>query len=165
MYIYRRMTDASRQNGIVKWFDNKKGFGMITGIESTHKGKDIFAHHKEVHVNVQQYKYLVAGEYVSFEVNHIAGDESKLTAVDIKGVLGGPVMCETINTEKLLKNAYHSKRRLEYDASAKKTVAASEPVVSAAEVAVAKPVTPKAPRNIKAKKDPSQPPKKRVSKK
>jgi CspA family cold shock protein len=151
------MTETSRQTGIVKWFDNKKGFGMITLMESANKGKDIFAHHSEVHVNVQQYKYLVAGEYVSFNVNHIAGDEAKLTAVDIKGVLDGPVMCETINTEKLLKNAYHSKRRLENDNASNK---AAEPVVEKKVAPVVAPKT-RAPRNIKEK----EPAKKRVSKK
>ena len=155
------MTNTSRQTGIVKWFDNKKGFGMITVLESTHKGNDIFAHHSEVRVTVQQYKYLVAGEYVTFEVNHIVGDETKLTAVDIKGVLDGPVMCETINAEKLIKNAYHSKRRLENSVAPKKV--AVEPEPEPERVAVApKPRAPRAPRNIKEKKEPA---KKRATKK
>jgi cold shock CspA family protein len=157
------MTDtSSRQIGIVKWFDNKKGFGMITVMESTHANKDIFVHHTEVNVSVQQYRYLVAGEYVSFGVNQIVGDETKLTATNIKGVLGGPVMCETLNAEKLLKNAYHSKRRLEYENASKKSPApVPVPVVAPSVPDSAKPLK----KNIKAKKDPSEPPKKRVSKK
>lgn len=159
------MTDtSSRQIGIVKWFDNKKGFGMITVMESSHANKDIFAHHTEVNVSVQQYRYLVAGEYVSFSINQIVGDETKLTATGIKGVLGGPVMCETLNAEKLLKNAYHAKRRLEYENASKKSsvpVTVPAPVSAPAVQDSAKPLK----KNIKAKKDPSEPPKKRVSKK
>jgi cold shock CspA family protein len=109
---------VSRQIGIVKWFDTKKGFGMITTMGDLHKNKDIFAHHTEVSVKTPQYKYLIAGEYVSYDVNNVGcGGEAKLTAVNIKGVLNGPVMCETLNTEKLLKNAYNAKRRQEYSSS------------------------------------------------
>jgi CspA family cold shock protein len=149
------MTDVSRQTGIVKWFDNKKGYGMITVMESTHKGNDVFAHHTEVQVGTQQYRYLVAGEYVSFGVNQIAGDESKFTAVNIKGVLDGPVMCETINSEKLLKNAYNAKRRLEYESATKKAVVVPPPPPPSE-------VVEKSKKNIKGK---GEPPKKRVAKK
>ena len=118
---------ASRQIGIVKWFDTKKGFGMITTMGDLYKNKDIFAHHTEVIVKTPQYKYLIAGEYVSCDVNDVGGGgESKLTAVNIKGVLNGPVMCETLNTEKLLKNAYNAKRRQEYSSSNQNSRTAEE---------------------------------------
>lgn len=115
---------TTRQIGIVKWFDTQKGFGMITTLQNGNK--DIFAHHTEVNVTLKQYKYLVAGEYVSFDISQIVGDATKSTAVNIKGVLDGPVMCETLNTEKLLKNAYNAKRR--------KTVTATAPVTASASV-------------------------------
>ena len=119
---------ASRQIGIVKWFDTKKGFGMITTMGDLYKNKDIFAHHTEVIVKTPQYKYLIAGEYVSYDVNDVGGGggEAKLTAVNIKGVLNGPVMCETLNTEKLLKNAYNAKRRQEYSSSNQNSRTAEE---------------------------------------
>ena len=115
---------TTRQIGIVKWFDNQKGFGMITTLQNGNK--DIFAHHTEVNVTVKQYKYLVAGEYVSFDISQIVGDATKSTAVNIKGVLDGPVMCETLNTEKLLKNAYNAKRRKTVTASVHVTTSASD---------------------------------------
>jgi CspA family cold shock protein len=49
-------------NGIVKWFNNKKGFGFIEQEE----GKDIFVHHTSI--NMEGYKTLNEGERVTFEV-------------------------------------------------------------------------------------------------
>ena len=34
--------ESSRQLGIVKWFNNKAGFGFVTTLEDS--GKDIFVH-------------------------------------------------------------------------------------------------------------------------
>jgi len=53
--------ESSRQLGIVKWFNNKAGFGFVTTLEDS--GKDIFVHHTGVSVDREQYKYLVQGEY------------------------------------------------------------------------------------------------------
>ncbi|MBU0996283.1 MAG: cold shock domain-containing protein [Proteobacteria bacterium] len=49
-------------NGIVKWFNNKKGFGFIEQEE----GKDIFVHHTSI--NMDGYKTLNEGERVTFDV-------------------------------------------------------------------------------------------------
>ena len=56
-------TNAQRLTGMVKWFNNKAGFGFITVCEGLeHAGKDIFAHYTSIRVTNSQYKYLVQGE-------------------------------------------------------------------------------------------------------
>jgi cold shock protein len=49
-------------NGIVKWFNEEKGFGFITGED----GKDIFVHFSEI--KNDGFKVLKEGEEVSFEI-------------------------------------------------------------------------------------------------
>ena len=57
------VSDSTRQQGIVKWFNNRSGFGFVTTLGDD--TKDIFVHHSGVSVNREQYKYLVQ-EYVEF---------------------------------------------------------------------------------------------------
>jgi CspA family cold shock protein len=85
--------ESSRQLGIVKWFNNKAGFGFVTTLEDT--GKDIFVHHTGVSVDREQYKYLVQGEYVEFDMSKSDNNEHEWQAVNVKGVGGGPLMCVT----------------------------------------------------------------------
>lgn len=49
--------------GIVKWFNNEKGYGFITPHEG---GKDLFVHHKEI--QGAGFKTLEEGTRVEFEV-------------------------------------------------------------------------------------------------
>lgn len=49
-------------NGIVKWFNDKKGFGFI----EQENGKDVFVHHSAI--NGTGYKTLSIGDRVKFEV-------------------------------------------------------------------------------------------------
>ncbi|EHP44147.1 hypothetical protein OR16_04187 [Cupriavidus basilensis OR16] len=49
--------------GIVKWFNNEKGFGFITPNDG---GKDLFAHHTEILGT--GFKSLEEGARVEFEV-------------------------------------------------------------------------------------------------
>ena len=85
--------ESSRQLGIVKWFNNKAGFGFVTTLEDS--GKDIFVHHTGVSVDREQYKYLVQGEYVEFNLSKSDNSEHEWQAVNVKGVHSGPLMCET----------------------------------------------------------------------
>ena len=48
--------------GIVKWFNEKKGFGFIEQDE----GQDVFVHYSSI--NSQGFKTLSEGERVSFDV-------------------------------------------------------------------------------------------------
>lgn len=49
-------------NGIVKWFNNKKGFGFI----QQEDGPDLFVHFSSI--NTDGFKTLNEGEQVTFEV-------------------------------------------------------------------------------------------------
>jgi cold shock CspA family protein len=81
---------------MVKWFNNKAGFGFITvSSEGEHSGKDIFVHYTSIRVNNSQYKYLVQGEYVDFTLVKSENEKHEYHATDVSGVLGGSIMCET----------------------------------------------------------------------
>lgn len=84
--------------GQVKWFNNKAGYGFITVNSGDHKGKDIFIHYSAIRVVNSQYKYLVQGEYVEFSLVHSASTDHEFQAVDISGIGGGNLMCETRNS-------------------------------------------------------------------
>ncbi len=49
-------------NGMVKWFNEKKGFGFI----ERNDGPDVFVHHTGI--NATGFKSLTEGEQVSFDV-------------------------------------------------------------------------------------------------
>ena len=87
--------DGTRYTGRVKWFNNRAGFGFITVLNGPQKEEDIFAHHSGIVVNDEQYKYLVQGEYVQFELRESDNNSHPYQAGTIKGVLDGVLMCET----------------------------------------------------------------------
>jgi len=80
----------SRVNGQVKWFNNKAGYGFITREE-----KDIFVHYSAISTADSQYKYLVQGEYVEFEIAPTTEGPHTIQAVNISGINQGKLMCET----------------------------------------------------------------------
>ncbi len=49
--------------GIVKWFNDKKGYGFI---EQEEGGGDVFVHHTAI--NMPGFRSLTEGERVSFEI-------------------------------------------------------------------------------------------------
>lgn len=95
-------TDANtpRLTGRVKWFNNKTGFGFITALtdsEGVKEGSDVFVHHSSIKVAQEQYRYLVQGEYLEFELSKIADSANKheFQAANVSGVKGGKLICET----------------------------------------------------------------------
>jgi cold shock CspA family protein len=90
------VTSVAHDIGCVKWFNNKSGFGFITVSTGEHKGTDIFVHHTGVVVsNDQQYRYLVQGEYVELAIEESDNEKYKFKAVNVSGISGGKLMCET----------------------------------------------------------------------
>jgi CspA family cold shock protein len=89
------MTDLNNVTGRVKWFNNKSGFGFITACDGDLKEKDIFVHWSAVKVENSQYKYLVQGEYVEFNIIKSEKGEHEYNAINVSGVKGGNLMCET----------------------------------------------------------------------
>ena len=90
-----------RSIGQVKWFNNKAGYGFITLIDaaSDKAGLDIFVHHTAVQVQQAQYKYLVQGEYVEFELVAADNNGHAWQAISVSGVNSGKLMCETRSTQ------------------------------------------------------------------
>jgi CspA family cold shock protein len=51
------------ETGVVKWFNNDKGYGFI----KRDTGEDVFVHHSAI-VNQSGYRTLKEGERVTFEI-------------------------------------------------------------------------------------------------
>lgn len=102
---------ASEQlTGRVKWFNNKAGYGFITVTDGPRSGSDIFVHHSTIQVESQQYKYLVQGEYVDFGIVKTSSGQHEWQAIDVHGIKGGKLMCETRNESKLSRTTYKTTR-------------------------------------------------------
>jgi cold shock CspA family protein len=85
---------TERRVGQVKWFNNKAGYGFITITENAVQ-KDIFTHYSTIQVANSQYKYLIQGEYVEFDLVDSTNDSHEIQAVNVTGINRGPLMCET----------------------------------------------------------------------
>ena len=59
-------------NGIVKWFNDSKGFGFITADD----GQDLFVHHTDI--QMEGYRTLQEGAKVQFEI--VAGQKGPRAA-------------------------------------------------------------------------------------
>lgn len=59
-------------NGVVKWFNDKKGYGFIENAE----GGDVFVHYSAI--SMSGFKTLAEGDQVSFEVEK--GDKGPAAA-------------------------------------------------------------------------------------
>lgn len=71
-------------NGIVKWFNNAKGYGFIVPEDG---GDDLFAHFSAVAMD--GYKTLSAGDHVQFDVT--VGDKGpQATNIVTTGASGDP---------------------------------------------------------------------------
>ena len=81
--------------GRVKWFNNKAGYGFITVTDGERSGKDVFVHHSGIKVGSEQYRYLVQGEYVQFDLDNTPSGTHEVQAKSVGGINGGMLMCET----------------------------------------------------------------------
>ncbi|ADL04846.1 cold-shock protein [Lacrimispora saccharolytica] len=68
----------SNYTGVVKWFDNEKGYGFL----STSEGQDVFVHHSQVKEKTHN-KDLHEGESVNFDVRK---DEKGLCALNVQKI-------------------------------------------------------------------------------
>jgi cold shock protein len=62
--------------GVVKWFDNERGFGFI----STNEGNDVYIHHSQIKEKGKD-KDIHEGESVSFD---IVRNEKGLSAINLQ---------------------------------------------------------------------------------
>jgi len=62
-FLYLLQEIANMATGIVKWFNDSKGFGFI---EQEDGGKDVFVHHSGI--NTTGFKSLNEGDRVSFDI-------------------------------------------------------------------------------------------------
>jgi len=88
-------SSAQRTTGRVKWFNGKAGYGFITATTGEQVGTDVFVHHSGLVVASQQYRYLVQGEYVEFQMSAVEGGAHRFQASDVSGIGRGMLMCET----------------------------------------------------------------------
>ena len=105
-------TSGERLTGRVKWFNNKAGYGFITATDGAHAGTDVFIHHSAINVANQQYRYLVQGEYVDFDLVNVESDKYQFHAGKVNGVKGGKLMCETRNEIKVSQTSYRKENAL-----------------------------------------------------
>ena len=93
--VVETITEANRIVGQVKWFNNKAGYGFITVSDGENAGKDIFAHYSTIIAADSQYRYLVQGEYVEFDLSRSSNNTHEFQSGRISGIKGGKLMCET----------------------------------------------------------------------
>jgi CspA family cold shock protein len=90
-----------RRNGIVEWFDCKKGYGFINGTD----GEKYFVHHSRIEAKDCKFKYLKKGEHVDFDVKgyYKKGKNSKYVASNIIGFETHILECISSQTKKINK--------------------------------------------------------------
>jgi cold shock CspA family protein len=95
-----------KYTGVVKWFDSRGGFGFITVLSKEgvkqgvslglREGKEIFVHYSALSTTLTgQYKYLVLGEYVEFELAKAENEKYEFYAKNVTGIFGGNLMCQS----------------------------------------------------------------------
>lgn len=90
------VTNEDRKFGVhtgrVKWFNKKSGYGFI--VDNSSDVDEVFVHYKDIVVDGDDtFRYLVEGEYVTFDVEDC--ENNKVKAVNIRGIKGGVLMCQT----------------------------------------------------------------------
>jgi cold shock protein len=73
--IFKRKEGVIMANGVVKWFNNQKGYGFI----EQEDGTDVFVHHTGI--NAAGFKTLNEGDRVSFDVEQ---GKKGLAAINVR---------------------------------------------------------------------------------
>jgi cold shock CspA family protein len=81
---------AEFKNGFFELERNK-----IENILNLLKGKDIFVHYSSINAVNAQYKFLLQGEYVEFNILMTNGGKYEYHSANVSGIKGGTIMCET----------------------------------------------------------------------
>ena len=110
-------TSSERFTGRVKWFNNKAGYGFITVTDGSKSGSDVFVHHSSIKVDSEQYKYLVQGEYVDFNLSDTQTENHEYQAGEVCGIKGGKLMCETRHDSRTARSQYRSSRTEQFESS------------------------------------------------
>lgn len=137
---------TTRITGRVKWFNSKAGYGFITACEGELADKDIFVHYSSIKSDAAHYKYLTQGEYVEFSLTKPTNEKHEFHAVDVTGVKGGPILCETRRLSALASRAVSEGSEAEVSEDVKVAPAAQ---VATAPVRKSKPRTASAPSRTK----------------
>ena len=88
-------TNQETYTGRCKWFNNRLGYGFITVDNSSEQNNvpsDLFVHQTNISPNSSTYRTLRQGEYVSFSLSR---DDTSVQAVNVTGINGGPLLCDT----------------------------------------------------------------------
>ena len=94
---------SDRLTGSVKWFNNKAGYGFVTIKGGDHDGKDVFAHYSAIKVVDDQFRYLVQGEYIEFDLTKDESGKHDFVVSNISGIKGGSLMCEVQRSNETVK--------------------------------------------------------------
>jgi len=129
---------SERYTGRVKWFNNKAGYGFVTITDGSKSGTDVFVHHSSIKVDSEQYKYLVQGEYIEFNLSETKTSEHEFQAGEVSGIKGGKLMCETRRDSRTARSSYRSSNEQ-----------SSEPVKMPRSVSVPKTDSPRSDKPLK----------------
>jgi len=107
-----------QEQGRVKWFNAKAGYGFVTVLGSN---REVFVHHSGLKVGKDQFRYLVEGEYVELEVSEMVeekgaprkelgvdGGSPRYQGKEVRGIGGGKLMCETRSESSASTSQYKS---------------------------------------------------------
>jgi CspA family cold shock protein len=71
------MGENERESGVVKWFNDKKGYGFIT----RDSGSDVFVHHSSI--IAEGFRSLAEGDRVEFAIKE---EQKGQAAVDVRKI-------------------------------------------------------------------------------